>query len=93
VCTLHKIHLVMKSSRMRWAGHVERNDRDEKCVQSLIRKSEGTRPLGRTGCKWEDNIKIDLTGTVLAGVNSILPAQDRDRWRGLLNTVMNLRVP
>jgi hypothetical protein len=59
----------------------------------LVGKPEGKRPLGRPRRKWEDNIKMDLREIGWGGVNWIDLAQDRDQWRALVNTVMNLRVP
>jgi hypothetical protein len=58
----------------------------------LVRRPEGRRPLGRRR-RWEDNIKIDLREIGFGDVDWIYLAQDRDRWRALVNTVMNLRVP
>ena len=58
----------------------------------LVGKPEGKRPLGRPRHRWEDNIKMDLW-TVGGGGDWMELAQDRDRWRALVNTVMNLRVP
>jgi hypothetical protein len=58
----------------------------------LVERPKGRRPLGRPGRRWEDNIKIDLQG-VGWGMNWIELAQDRDRWRALVNAVMNLQVP
>ena len=59
----------------------------------LVGKPEGKRPLGRPRCRWEDNIKMDLK-EVGGGCGDWLElAQDRDRWRALVSTVMNLRVP
>jgi hypothetical protein len=55
-------------------------------------KPEGKRPLGRPRRKWEDGIRIDLREIGLGSVDLIQLAQDRDRWRALVNTVMNLRV-
>jgi hypothetical protein len=49
--------------------------------------SEGKKPLGRSRRRWEDNVKMDLTATVMEGVDWIHLAQDRDRWRALVNTV------
>jgi hypothetical protein len=57
----------------------------------LVGKPEGKRPLGRPRRRWEDNIKMDLQD-VEWGVDWIELAQDRDRWRALVNAVMNLRV-
>ena len=58
----------------------------------LVGKPEGNRPLGRPRRRWEDNIKMDLR-EVRGGGDWMELAQDRDRWRALVNTVMNLRVP
>ena len=54
---------------------------------------EGKRPLGRPRNRWEDNIKMALQGLGFGGVDWIKLAQDRDRWRALVNAVINLRVP
>jgi hypothetical protein len=59
----------------------------------LVGSPEGRRPLGRPRCRYEDNIKMDLREIGFVGVNWIDLAQDRDRWRAIVNTVMNLRVP
>jgi hypothetical protein len=59
----------------------------------LVGRSEGRRPLGRRRRKWEESIKMDLREIGFGGVDWIHLAQDRDRWRALVNTVMNLRVP
>jgi hypothetical protein len=59
----------------------------------LVRKSEGTRPLGRPRNIWVYNIKIDLREIGWAGMDWIDLAQNRDQWRALVNMVMNLRVP
>jgi hypothetical protein len=59
----------------------------------LIRKPEGKRPLGRPRRRWIDNIKMDLLEIGLSVVDWIGLAQDRYRWRALVNAVMNLRVP
>jgi len=59
----------------------------------LVRKPEGKRPLGRPKCRWEDNIKMVLQEVGCEGMDWIELAQDRDRWRTLVNAVMNLRIP
>ena len=59
----------------------------------LVGKPEGKRPLGRPRGRWEDNIKMDLEEVGCGGVDWIELTQDRDRWRALVNAVMNRRVP
>jgi hypothetical protein len=59
----------------------------------LVGKSEGKRPLGRPRRRWEDNIRMDLREIGWGGMDWIDLAQDRDQWRALVNTVINLRVP
>jgi len=59
----------------------------------LVGKPEGKRPLGRHKCRWEDNIKIVLQDVGCRGMDWIDLAQDRERWRALVNAVMNFRVP
>ena len=54
---------------------------------------EGKKPLGRPRCRWDDNIKMDLQEVGFGGIDWIKLAQDKDRWRALVNAVMNLRVP
>jgi hypothetical protein len=59
----------------------------------LVGKHEGKRPLGRPWCRWEDNIKMDLQEVGCGGMDWIELAQDRDKWRAIVNAVMNIRVP
>jgi hypothetical protein len=59
----------------------------------LVGKPEGKRPLGRTRCRWVDNIKINLRGIEWDFVDWIDMAQDRDNWKALVNTVLNFGVP
>jgi hypothetical protein len=83
----------IKSRRMRWAGHVARMGETRNTYRILVGKPEGKRPLGRPICGWVDNIKMDLRKIGWDGMDCIELAQDRDQWRALVNTVMNLRVP
>jgi hypothetical protein len=62
-------------------------------VYILVRKPEGRRLLGRSRRRWEDNIRMDLGEIGFGDVDWIHWAQDRDRWRALVNTVMNIWVP
>jgi hypothetical protein len=59
----------------------------------LVGKSEGKRPLGRPRRRWQDNIKMDLKEIGWGGMDCLDLAQDRDQWRAVVNTAMNLRVP
>jgi len=58
----------------------------------LVGKRKGKRPIGRSRCRWEDNIKVDLQEVGCGGMDWIELAQDRDRWQALVNAVMNLGV-
>jgi hypothetical protein len=73
---------MIKSRRMRWAGHV-----------AGMEKPEGKRPLGRTICRWVDNNKMDFREVGWGGMDWIDLTQDKDQWRTVVNTVMNLQVP
>jgi hypothetical protein len=84
---------MMKSRRRRWARHVARMGEKRNAYRILVGKPEGKRPLGRPRRKWVDNIKIDLRSTGWDGMDWIDLAKDRDRWRALVNTVVNFRVP
>jgi hypothetical protein len=84
---------VIKSRRMRWAGHVALMEEGRGVYRVLVGRPEGKRPLGRPRCRWEDNIKMDLKDTMIDGENWIQLAQDRVQWRACVDTVMNLRVP
>ena len=84
---------VIKSRRMRWAGHVARMGEGRGVCRVLVGKPEGKRPVGRPRRRWEDNIKMDLQEVGCGGMDWINLAQDRDRWRTLVIAVMNLRVP
>jgi hypothetical protein len=84
---------IIKSRRMRWVGHVARMGTKRNVYRLLVGKPEGKRPLGRPRRRWIDSIKIDLLETGLSVVDWISLAQDRYRWRALVNSVMNLWVP
>jgi hypothetical protein len=93
LCSSSSIIRVIKARRMRWAGHVARMGEVRAAFSILFGKPEGRRPLGRPRRGWEDNIKMDLREIGFWDVDWTHLAQDRDRWRALVNTVMNLRVP
>ena len=84
---------VIKSRRMRWAGHVARMGEERGAYKVLVGKPEGKRPLGRPRRRWVDNIRMDLQEVGCGYGDWIGLAQDRDGWRKLVNAVMNLRVP
>ena len=84
---------VIKSRRMRWAGHVARMGEERGVYRFLVGKTEGRRPLGRPRRRWVDNIRMDLQEVGCRHMDWIGLAQDRDRWRTLGSAVMNLRVP
>jgi len=84
---------VIKSRRMRWAGHVARMGEERGLYRVLLGKPEGRRPLGRPRRRWVDNIRMYLQEVGCGYMNWIGQAQDRDRWRTFVSAVMNLRVP
>jgi hypothetical protein len=85
---------IIKSKRMKWAGHVARMGGGGKrnACRLLVGKPEGKRQLGRRQ-RWVDNIGMDLLEIGWGGADWIRLAQNRERWRALLNAIMNLRVP
>jgi hypothetical protein len=96
---LHSLHSspnivrVIKSRRMRWAGHVARMREGRGVYSVLIARPKGKRSLERPRHRWEDNIKMNLRETGIDGANWIRLAQDRVQWRAFVNTVTNIRVP
>ena len=84
---------VVKSRRMRWAGHVARMGEDRCVHMVLVGKPEGKRPLRKPRRRWEDNIKMDLQEDGGGRGDWMELAQDRDRWRALGGTVRDFRVP
>jgi hypothetical protein len=87
------IIIIIKARRMRWAGHVARMRERRNAYRLLVGKPEGRRPLGRPRHRWLDNIRMDLKEVGWGDVDWIGLAQDRNRWRALVNSVLNLRVP
>ena len=83
---------VIKSRRMRWAGHVTRMGEERGVYRVLVGKSEGKRPLGRPRRGWVDNVRMDLQEVGCGYMDWIGLGQDRDSWRTLVSAVMNLRV-
>jgi hypothetical protein len=84
---------IIKPRRMRWAGHVARMGEKRNAYRLLVGKSEGKRPLGKPRRRWVDNIRMDLFEVRWGDVDWFGPAQDSNRWRALVNSVLNLRVP
>jgi hypothetical protein len=83
---------VIKSRRMRWAGHVASMGEGRGVYRFFFVRPEGQRPLGRPRRRWEDNIKLDLREIGIDGVNWIQLDQDRVQWWAFVNTLVNLRV-
>jgi len=84
---------VIKSRRMRLAGHVARMGEERAVYSVLVGEPEGKRPLGRPRHRWMNNIRMDLQEVGCGHVDWMGLAQDRDRWRTLVSAVMNIRVP
>ena len=91
--SLPNIVRMVKSRRMRWAGHVARMGERRGVHRVLVGKPEGKRQLGRPRRRWEDNIKMDLQEVGGSCGDWMDLAQDRNRWRALVGTARNLRVP
>jgi len=93
LCSSPNIVQVIKSRRMRWAGHVPCMGKRRGIYRVLVGKPAGKRPLGRPRHRWEDNVKRGLQEVGCGGMDRIKLAQDRDRCRACVNVVMNLQVP
>jgi hypothetical protein len=92
-CTSPNIIRIMKSRRMRWVGHVARIGEKRNAYRILVGKPERKRPLERPRRRLVGNFKMDLREIGWDGMGWINLAQNREQWRYLVNTVMNLRVP
>ena len=84
---------MIKSIRLRWAGHVARMEEVRSAFKILTRKPTGKRPLGRPRRRWEENIRMDLEEIGINAGNWFDSAQDGNYWRALVNAALNLRVP
>jgi hypothetical protein len=84
---------VIKSRKMRWAGHVARMGEGRGVYRVLVGRPEGKRPLGRPRRRWQGIIKLDLREIGIDGANWTQLTQDRIQCQDCVNTVMNLRVP
>jgi hypothetical protein len=82
---------IIKSRRMRWVGHVARIGEMRNVYRLLVGKPDGKRPLGRPRHRWVDNIRMDLGEVGWGDVGWIGLAQERKRWRAIVNLVLNLR--
>jgi len=84
---------VIKSRRMRLVGHVVHMGKRRGVYRVLVGKPKGKKPLGRPSHRWEDNIEMDLQKVGCGDLDWIELDQYRDRWRALVNAVLNLWVP
>ena len=92
ICT-HKHYSGGKTEKNLMGGACSAYGERRAVYSALVGKPEGNRPLGRPRRRWEDNIKMHIQEVGCGGLDWIKLAQDRDRWRALVNAVMNLRVP
>jgi hypothetical protein len=84
---------IIKSKRIRLTGHVARMGEKRNACRLLVRKPKGKKPLGRPRRRWVANINMDLGEVGWSDVDWIGKPQDRNRWRALVNSILNLRVP
>ena len=83
---------IVKSRRLRWAGHVTRMGNERRAWKLLVGKPEGKRPVGRPRMRWENNINHNLREVDYTGDVWKILAEDREVWRAYVHTVMNLWV-
>jgi hypothetical protein len=96
LCNLYSLPSIIRiinSRRMRWAGHVARIGKKWNACRLLVGKAEGKRQPGRLKRRWVDNIRMDVEQVGWGNVNWIDLAQDRNRWRALVNSVLSFRIP
>jgi hypothetical protein len=91
-CSPSIIIKMIKSRMMRWTGHIARIGANRNAYRILVGKPEGKRPLGKPKRRWKYNIRLDLREIGWGGMDWIDLAQDRNQWRALVNTVMNLLI-
>ena len=84
---------VIKSRRLRWAGHVAKMEESRSAFKILAGKPTGKRSLGRPRSRWADSIRKDLIEIDINSRKWVDSVQDRDYRRALLNATLNLRVP
>jgi hypothetical protein len=84
---------IIKSKRMRWVGHQTQLGQKRNVYTLLVGKPEGKRLLRRPRCRWVNNMRTDLLELGRGGVDWIGLAQDRNKWRAFMNSLMNLQVP
>ena len=84
---------MIKSRRLRWAGHVARMEVGGSAFKMLTDKPTGNIPLGRPRCRWEDNIRMDLEEIGINAGKWVDSTQDKNYWGALVNAALNLRVP
>jgi hypothetical protein len=84
---------MIKARRIRWAGHITRMREKRNAYRLLMAEPEGREPLGRPRRSWLGNIRMGLVEVGWGDVDWIGLAQDTNRWRALVNSVLNLRVP
>ena len=92
LCRSPIIVRVVKSRRLRWTVHVTRMEEGVSAFKILTGKPAGKRPLGRPSCRWEDNIRMDLSEICINTKNWVDMTQDRNYWRALVNAALNLRI-